>query len=293
MDARFLEYLRTADLGLHDRLVAARSAPEALARKEHSLLLIDLAPHLEDFLAQLFQITPKVTALQARHHELAPIYSVKRRFVQRKALAGVTPEQAAAIDGPALQAQLETLFSAPLTEQIFAEHVSHWLENEAAHAEELALAARYAAWATLSPAGRRQHRRGVLFKTPHKLDMTRLVPVETLLLHGVEQLRLSPERYHHREGFALTDPGMDLTGALDQAEYCIKCHNQGKDSCSTGLREKDGSIKLNALGIQLAGCPLEEKISEMHQVKARGNPIGALAIITIDNPMAAGTGHRI
>ncbi|HWB99930.1 MAG TPA: hypothetical protein VG672_24650, partial [Bryobacteraceae bacterium] len=237
--------------------------------------------------------TPKVTALQARHHELAPIYSVKRRFVQRKALVGVTPEQAAAIDGAALQAQLETLFSAPLTEQIFAEHVSHWLENEAAHAEELALAARYAAWATLSPAGRRQHRRGVLFKTPHKLDMTRLVPVETLLLHGVEQLRLSPERYHHREGFALTDPGMDLTGALDQAEYCIKCHNQGKDSCSTGLREKDGSIKLNALGIQLAGCPLEEKISEMHQVKARGNPIGALAIITIDNPMAAGTGHRI
>src|SRR5262249_56532105 len=28
-------------------------------------------------------------------------------------------------------------------------------------------------------------------------------------------------------------------------------------------------------------------------VKQNGNPIGALAIVTIDNPMAAGTGHRI
>src|SRR6202040_1474068 len=31
----------------------------------------------------------------------------------------------------------------------------------------------------------------------------------------------------------------------------------------------------------------------MNLVKARGNSIGALAIVTIDNPMAAATGHRI
>ena len=36
---------------------------------------------------------------------------------------------------------------------------------------------------------------------------------------------------------------MNLTAALDQAHYCIKCHNQGKDSCSTGLKEKDGPFK--------------------------------------------------
>ena len=43
----------------------------------------------------------------------------------------------------------------------------------------------------------------------------------------------------------------------------------------------------------LAGCPLEEKISEFQQLKAAGNPVGALAVICIDNPMAAATGHRI
>ena len=101
------------------------------------------------------------------------------------------------------------------------------------------------------------------------------------------------EEWRRREGFALTDRGTDLTGALDQANYCIWCHNQGKDSCSTGLREKDGAFKKTVFGVTLAGCPLEEKISEMNLVKARGNAVGALAIVTVDNPLCAATGHRI
>ncbi len=43
----------------------------------------------------------------------------------------------------------------------------------------------------------------------------------------------------------------------------------------------------------LAGCPLDEKISEMNEVKARGNSVGALGIVIVDNPMMAATGHRI
>src|SRR5690606_4111056 len=42
-----------------------------------------------------------------------------------------------------------------------------------------------------------------------------------------------------------------------------------------------------------AGCPLEEKISEFHVAKTHGLPLAALAIITVDNPMVAATGHRI
>src|SRR6185436_15265708 len=126
-----------------------------------------------------------------------------------------------------------------------------------------------------------------------KLEMTHLVPVEEVMAGAVPALALPERAWRQREGFKLTDPGMDLAGALDQANYCIKCHNQGKDSCSTGLKEKDGTFKASAFGITLAGCPLEEKISEMNVVKQDGNSIGALAIVTIDNPMAAATGHRI
>ncbi len=120
-----------------------------------------------------------------------------------------------------------------------------------------------------------------------------LVPVETVRREELVELRLPPHHGRHREGFGLTDPGMSLTAALDQAHYCIKCHNQRKDSCRTGLKEKTGEFKKSAFQITLAGCPLEEKISEMNVMHAQGNTIAALAIATVDNPMVAGTGHRI
>jgi NADPH-dependent glutamate synthase beta subunit-like oxidoreductase len=101
-----------------------------------------------------------------------------------------------------------------------------------------------------------------------------------------------------RDGFKLTDPGTDLTGALDEANYCIWCHEQGKDSCSKGLMEKPAAgaavvFKKSHFGVPLAGCPLEERISEFHKLKSEGWPIGALAMIVIDNPTVCATGHRI
>jgi len=52
-------------------------------------------------------------------------------------------------------------------------------------------------------------------------------------------------------------------------------------------------IKQNPLGVPLNGCPLEERIGEMHEVRREGRSIASLALITIDNPMCPGTGHRI
>jgi NADPH-dependent glutamate synthase beta subunit-like oxidoreductase/NAD(P)H-flavin reductase len=267
LDAAFLQFVAQADTGLRARLEAARAAPPA--GKDESELLIALAPHLEDFLARLFGIEAQAQALAARHHELAPLYSVKRLFVQRRALHKVKPPDATP-DGYAFASELD-----------FARQVTEWQKDEAANAARLEGAARYAAWAVTTPEGRAKHKAGVLFKVPHKLDFMRLIPV-------------APET-RHRQGFALTDPGTDLTGALDQANYCIWCHEQGKDSCSKGLKQKPpaAGYKKTVFGVELAGCPLEEKISEFHLVKSRGQPIGALAMIAVDNPLAAATGHRI
>jgi len=293
LDAEFLAHLEQASPELHHRLLAARKNPSALEDKPRSELIIELAPHLEDFLGAVFGIAREIAELQARHNKLAPLYAMKRKFVQRKALTAITPAQASEIDGPAIAAELEKRMGAPLTELAFAEHVAGWLEAEAEYSTEIDLAARYAAWATLSSAGRAKHKRGVLFKTPHKLDFLHLVPVESLTLNQAELLQLPPGQWRERDGFKLTDPGMDMVGALDQVHYCIKCHNQAKDSCSTGLREKSGEFRKSPLGVTLAGCPLSEKISEMNVVRQRGNAVGALAIVTVDNPMAAATGHRI
>jgi NADPH-dependent glutamate synthase beta subunit-like oxidoreductase/NAD(P)H-flavin reductase len=293
IDGIFLDRLKARDPALYDRLVAARIDPSSLTAKQHSELIVEVGPHLDDFTGELFGIGAELSALQARHNELAPLYAVKRKFVQRKAIGGLSVEQASAIDGFAIGRELEAFLQEPLTEMGFARYVSRWLEAEGEHVEALRLAASYAAWATLSPEGKVRHRAGVLFKTPHKLDMHHLVPVESIQRAGVDTFQFNADRWRHREGFQLTDAGTDLTGALDQAHYCIKCHNQGKDSCSTGLKEKGGAFKASVFGVPLAGCPLEEKISEMHVLKQAGISVGALAIITIDNPMCAATGHRI
>ena len=293
LDDVFLSQLGEAAPDLRSRLLAARKDPASLALKQSSELIIEVAPHLEDFIGKLFGIHKALHDLQARHHELAPLYAVKRKFIQKKALTGQTPEKAAAIDGYAVAAELEAFTLEPLTERSFADHVSRWMEDETEHAEALRLAALYAVWAVLTPEGKKKHHAGVLFRQPHKLDMLHLVPSSAVETNGLVQLQFKSEQWRNREGFQLTDPGTDLTGALDQANYCIKCHNQGKDSCSHGLKEKDGPFKASVFGVKLAGCPLEEKISEMNLLKGDGVPVGALAVVTIDNPMAAGTGHRI
>ena len=299
VDQLFLDGLRVADAQLHDRLVSARSDPEALAAKQESELLLALAPHLDDFIGQLFGIETEVRSLAQRHYALAPLYSVKRQFVQRKAMHKYKAEAAAGIDGVAVSSKLETLFGEPLTELAFARHVVQWQQDEPAHSEALEWALQYAAWAAHTEAGRARHHAGVLFKVPHKLDIQNLVPVQTINTGGYSEHRFDVSRLRQRDGFKLTDHGTDLTGALDEANYCIWCHEQGKDSCSKGLREKGAtgrgaqSFKKSPFGITLAGCPLEEKISEFHKAKTEGLSIGALAIIAIDNPMVAATGHRI
>ena len=120
LDAAFLQFLAEADEGLRARLETARGSPPP--GKDESELLIALAPHLEDFLARLFGIEAEARALAARHHELAPLYSVKRLFVQRRALHKVKAEDASP-DGYAFTTELE-----------FARQVTEWLKDEAAHA---------------------------------------------------------------------------------------------------------------------------------------------------------------
>jgi hypothetical protein len=295
LDRAFLGWVGKADAGLRARLESARSDPGALAAKEESDLLIALSPLLEDFLCRLFAIESEVQGLAARHYELAPLYSVKRLFVQRRALHKVRADELEVFDAAAGEAKLAALFGEPFSELAFARWVTAWQKDEAAHAAALELAARYAAWAASTPQGRSKHRKGVLFKAPRKLDFMRLVPVQTDATQGVARHTLPDDHLRRREGFALTDPGTDLVGALDQANYCIWCHEQGKDSCSKGLKEKAPArgFKKTVFGVTLAGCPLEEKISEFHMVKTRGLPLAALAIITVDNPMVAATGHRI
>jgi len=291
LDGEFGRWLAAADDALQGRYAAARAQPASLAYKEEADLLIAVAPHLDRFIARLFGIEEEWQELVEGHHRLAPLFRVKRKFVQRRAMLKHKADEAAKFDGPALEAAVAQLLGGTFDELAFAVKVLEWLAAEQAHAAELDLAERFAAWAAHTPEGRWRHRDGVLFKPPQRVDPMHLVPVQTDTSAGY-----SVHTLHHirrRQGFALTDRGTNLAGALDEANYCIWCHEQGKDSCSKGLREKTGEFKASPFGVPLAGCPLEERISEFHKLKTEGWAIGALAMIVIDNPTCCATGHRI
>jgi NADPH-dependent glutamate synthase beta subunit-like oxidoreductase/NAD(P)H-flavin reductase len=301
LDLAFLDLLGASDAALKARLLGARDNPGDLDAKAESALILEIAPHLDDFLSELFGIQAEFNALAARHHELAPLYAVKRQFVQRRAANKIKPAEAQQLDGPALEAELRMLLGGNFDELTYAVGVTDWLADESKNAAQLDLAMKYAAWALHAPAGRERVHSGVLFKVPAKTDP------QSLLAHahqgereGISTFTIKPEHIRRRKGFALTDQGVDLVGALDQANYCIWCHTQGKDSCSKGLKEKPQAdslqnivFKKSPFGVTLAGCPLEEKISEFHTLKTRGNALSALAVIAVDNPMVAATGHRI
>jgi len=288
LDRRFLDGLAADDADLHRRLLTARSMPDDLASRDESDLVVALGPHLDAFVAALFGVEAETAALMQQTLALDPIHACKRLFVQRQAVKKYADPSG--FDGPALRAELESRMGATLTEQAFANYVA----TREGDAEALDPALRYAAWATLTADGRARHYGGTLFRVPHRVDPQHLVPVETIERDGVTMLRLPEHEWRHREGFALTDLGMNTQQALDQVNYCIWCHTQGKDSCSSGLKDrKTGAFQKSVFGVTLAGCPLDEKISEMHTLRAAGHVLGAFATIAIDNPMMAATGHRI
>jgi hypothetical protein len=114
VDAAFLAHVAAVDAPLHAALLGARAHPEALAAKAESELLIALAPHLEDFSARLFGIEAEARATgRGNTTTLAPIFSVKRLFVQRQALLKVKPEELAGFDADAAEREL---FGEPFSE---------------------------------------------------------------------------------------------------------------------------------------------------------------------------------
>ncbi len=132
---------------------------------------------------------------------------------------------------------------------------------------------------------------------PHNLNYGELVQLRRPD-ERIPELFVGPEDERRERGavssFALTDRRGTAREIEEQIDYCILCHNRDKDSCSKGMRDpKAGGMKKNPLGVPLDGCPLEEKISEMHTLRGDGDSLGALALICVDNPLVPGTGHRI
>src|SRR5688572_21997632 len=78
LDAAFLEFVGVADSSLRELVTAARRDATSLSVKSQSELLLALTPHVDAFIGKLFGIEREIAILAGAHHELAPLYSVKR-----------------------------------------------------------------------------------------------------------------------------------------------------------------------------------------------------------------------
>lgn len=301
LDQHFLNYLHDADDGLYHHLLEYRRNALTLSTIQTSELLIALATQIEHFIATLFDIEDAVMTGQQHTQQKNPIAEFRKHFLLTKVKR--------LLHTPSEMTSFMTLHQ-QLLQALNTHHIQIgdlelevatlgllYLKNHEQYKTELEQLTQWCAQALLTSEGREITRHWESFRFPEKLDYAHLIPTELLERNGVKQHAIPKNQLRERDGFDLTDKRMSAQAVQNEIHYCIYCHDHEGDLCSKGfpVNKKDKSLgfKKNPLEITLAGCPLEERISEMHALKRDGFTIGALAMVMLDNPMCPATGHRI
>ena len=305
---RFCEEVSTTDPSFWAAWDAYRAAPDALRPAiELSSLLTRMAPHVSGFVSRLFNVDADSASVRLATRAQDDLFRFKVDFVRRRALPllkGGAHVEASIEDESAVR----TLISAPpqahgdalsgdaelALARIGCELLDKEKTDKLSVADQLEALKRWCAARIHDPA----YRDWVLFRFPENLEPWHLVPVERRDSQLPEQMVGPESRLRRRDGFKLTDTRWNDREVQSEIHYCVLCHERDKDSCSKGHREAAKAdapkkVTINALGIELNGCPLDQKISEMHLLRKQGDAVGALALIALDNPMCPGTGHRI
>lgn len=298
LDVDFLERLKTSNLALHNNLLAYRQKTHTLSTLNISELLLAVAPFLEEFLIELFDIEEAAALQQAKTLSQNPVSAFKKYFVLRRAKKNKLTENNFNESDTWLKTELK---KAPLKSDDLELAISllaaQYIAEPEKFADQIEKLTTWCTYALYSEEGRAVVKNWTSFKIPERIDHFNLVPHEKKQHDKIERISAIPDKLRLRDGFKLTDPRMSMREAQDEVNYCIYCHDHEGDFCSKGFPVKKGDpslgLKKNPLDITMTGCPLDEKISEMHLLKRDGLTIAALAMIMVDNPMCPATGHRI
>ncbi|MCX7121233.1 MAG: pyridine nucleotide-disulfide oxidoreductase [Gammaproteobacteria bacterium] len=290
LDERFIKTLAAQNPELRGQLKVYRDG-KLNTPQQVSEFIIACAPFLENFIAELFQIESAVDFLKKETRSHDPIFQFKDYYIhQAKRLK-------ASVSGYAFLPFSENAKNEVDPELAIAKLGMHFLSDKEKYKTEIEALIQWCALALFTEEGKTFTKNWPSFHQAQKKDFENLVPMVSVENDEFGRFEAPRNKQRERDGFQLTDPRMKLREVLDEIHYCVYCHKNDGDFCSKGFPVKKNNpemgLKLNPVGDILTGCPLEEKISEMHTVKKEGYGIGALAIITIDNPMCAVTGHRI
>ncbi len=311
LDQCFRDELQKSDPDLVNKLIELRNRPQPIPHSpEFSETLIALAKHIDHFVGRLFHIEEAVAAMNSRSKQDGVVFKVKREFLDRRILKKhPTSEEIEAMNVEELEFRYREVVAELLEPGVFttdperemAEVVSRLMMSGAKgetdgkrawNEQALQAVTEWMRALAFHPKLKGRRQGFTSFVIPEKMDFDDLVPRR--FLQSLPIIFEGPtETRRNRDGFNLTDARMTPREALREMHYCIICHPREKDSCSRGFTKGENEFQPNPLGIPLTGCPLDEKISEAHLLKREGYGIGALAMIMIDNPLCAGTGHRI
>jgi NADPH-dependent glutamate synthase beta subunit-like oxidoreductase/NAD(P)H-flavin reductase len=300
LDELFRAELKQADAALAGRFEDYRAGAVVTPPQESSLL-IEVARPLGGFIARLFQVESQRQALLDAAARDAAVFGMKA-FIARRACKRYPQDKVPAEDPANLRAAIGELcatfpdLAVAGDEELTAARVIDALllkEKGGAALPEIDLLERWAAVHRFVPAAQEHVAAWVSFRHAHSVDFEDLVPLRRPDVQLSNVTEGPAEHRRRRDGFGLTDARMSRREVAGESDYCMYCHEREKDSCSKGMHDKSGGVKKNPIGVTLRGCPLNEKIGEMHVLRRDGDSIAALAMVVVDNPMLPGTGHRI
>lgn len=283
----FDDSINRHDAALFSALTAYRACggdgmkPEAVSE-----LLVTVAPYVGRFVAQLFSVTTeRDQQMQAIRGDMDSVF-VYRSEIVGKLASRFKGQSCADWDVDALHQQLQALLAAAGLDSLWTvdaeKAVSQlaadcWRQSQQADSNDAVASAldviyQWSFAAQQHPAIAPHVAGWLSFKVPQKTNLDNLVAHQTVEQAGYMVWACDDDHHRRRDGFALTDKRFNQRQTLYEVDHCIYCHDRDNDSCSKGIKnKKDGSFKLNHLNALMIGCPLEEKISEMHVVKRQGD----------------------
>lgn len=278
VDDAFFQRLQKTDTNLKETLLAYRNGSREFSDQEISELLISGGRELESFVGQLFGITAELDTLRNETTADDPIFQFKKNYVLRKArrrlLKNDVEESFADLDNWLTKSLKQAGLSSNDRELSVAKLGRHYFKDKDTFSQEIEFLIRWCILAMTMPDGKHAVEEWVSFDLPSPVDYNALVPTEPVTEERGHRVAIPPNLRRRRDGFKLTDLRMNQRRVQSEVDYCIYCHDHEGDFCSKGFPVKKGQpekgYKTNPLAVDLVGCPLDEKISEMHFLKKRG-----------------------
>lgn len=305
---KFLKFTKRRDLEVYNylctNLETYKGQPFTEKYDEQDINFIHSAVMVEHFLLEFMpkEFTDAYFDLKKELRNKSKGFTLRKKFIN-KYVKTFPVQDLKNINFSKLEAELFSALNITSFDQtVLADVVLTHLRNRREYQKEFYLATKYCAYIWHNLHDFPQYAKLDIFFKAEKTDFSHLIDTLT-----------SPKGAKYKNPVLFRDNFnyynfLSAKVSLHNNNYCVKCHLRSRDSCKVGdlnpnfisleanyktNQEIAEPYKKNPLEQPLEGCPLGMHISQMHMVAEDYYLIAALVLITINNPLVAGTGYSI